>query len=432
MKRLFLLYAFFCFFLLTACDDSVDNNPELINKIADNGQDWSINIFTDGDNVASDLLIDNNGYLYLSGSTYGHFHDTFNIGGKDAFIQKLDVNGNLIWEKQFGSEDDDTALAMSMDENGSVFLFLKRFVWVNPYADPPGFNKFFVLKVTSSGDSLWTTYVDEAYESYASSILYDSQNNLYVGFYNDAKDSSFIYKIGSEGKMLNKFVFEKGSTVSKFFKTSNNDFIFLRRVQRTVYYNKSSDYPAYDISFLKMDSSYKIKKERVFKTQLDEFFYRVRQDKFGNIYLLGEADDDWKYSVLLYDYKEYSSQKYPFMMKMDSEGNNVWRNIYSNSFPYYFLYDISFDSKGNAYVLAYKYDSDDSYSVIVRLDNYGEIAAEMKIEADENSSFYKIKISEDDVAYIIGSIEKTSENSYENRDEIILKKIILKNTELMP
>lgn len=43
-------------------------------------------------------------------------------GGRDAFVTKLDTNGNVVWAKSLGGAGDDDALAVAIDETGKIIV----------------------------------------------------------------------------------------------------------------------------------------------------------------------------------------------------------------------------------------------------------------------------------------------------------------------
>jgi len=68
-----------------------------------------------------DIGLDGQGNAYVSGSTTGQFESEESGGGSDGFVRKLDSNGGVLWTRQFGGEDDDTADAIAVDSAGTVF-----------------------------------------------------------------------------------------------------------------------------------------------------------------------------------------------------------------------------------------------------------------------------------------------------------------------
>ena len=62
---------------------------------------------------ALDIALDSSGNIYVSGNTTGVFDGESSGGGNDGFVRKMDPNGEHVWTRQFGGEDDDTADAIA-------------------------------------------------------------------------------------------------------------------------------------------------------------------------------------------------------------------------------------------------------------------------------------------------------------------------------
>ena len=69
------------------------------------------------------------GNVYITGGFSGTVDfdpgaGTYNItskGGFDAFLQKMDLNGNFLWAKTFGGTGDDAAITLNVDNWGNVY-----------------------------------------------------------------------------------------------------------------------------------------------------------------------------------------------------------------------------------------------------------------------------------------------------------------------
>lgn len=72
---------------------------------------WQRTFGTSQNDNASDILLALDGNLYVSGTTNG-----LGNGGNDTYILKVDINGNLIWEKTIGTLQDDVGNAISQHE----------------------------------------------------------------------------------------------------------------------------------------------------------------------------------------------------------------------------------------------------------------------------------------------------------------------------
>jgi len=65
-------------------------------KLYDNGtSQWTKQYGTNGSDIADSIEFTNDGFLLLSGLSDGAFDNYTNQGGDDAFILKLDSDGNL-------------------------------------------------------------------------------------------------------------------------------------------------------------------------------------------------------------------------------------------------------------------------------------------------------------------------------------------------
>lgn len=61
------------------------------------------------------IAFDAHGNTFIAGTTSGALPGKRSLGGMDAFVAKLDANGNVNWTSQIGSGGADTAVAISVD-----------------------------------------------------------------------------------------------------------------------------------------------------------------------------------------------------------------------------------------------------------------------------------------------------------------------------
>ncbi|HEX5112921.1 MAG TPA: T9SS type A sorting domain-containing protein [Saprospiraceae bacterium] len=142
-------------------------------------------------------------------------------GKDDAFVLKIDVNGNFNWVKQFGSIDDDEGL--SIHEDGGEILTTGYF---NGTVDfDPGNSSFnltsdgesdvFISKLTANGDLIWAKRFGGIDEDQATSITTDAGGNVYTtGTFSSTVDfdpNAGVANITAEG-MINAFVSKLSAT----------------------------------------------------------------------------------------------------------------------------------------------------------------------------------------------------------------------------
>src|SRR4051794_28350764 len=70
------------------------------------------------------IAFDRHGYVYFAGATTGSVNATTpNFGGLDAWAAKFDTNGNRVFAWNFGTEKDDEAAAVAVDQyNDWLFI----------------------------------------------------------------------------------------------------------------------------------------------------------------------------------------------------------------------------------------------------------------------------------------------------------------------
>lgn len=113
------------------------------------GSDWD---------EAYDILQLNDGYFIFGGVDSNDGDISFNHGGQDMWLVKIDNSGGLIWEKCYGGSDLETGDRV-LNSVGSIDYFLvgssssnNGDISNNPY---PGTRNLWVVKIDSSGNILW-------------------------------------------------------------------------------------------------------------------------------------------------------------------------------------------------------------------------------------------------------------------------------------
>ena len=116
------------------------------------------------------------------------------IGPQDAFLLKLDSNGNFLWEKQFGSPGTNNAAAgyaIDVDQNNSVILTGSFYglIDVDPGAGKTilsgaGTSTVFLVKLSANGDFIWGRQIGGVGSPYsyvdAEDIKCDAAGNVFA------------------------------------------------------------------------------------------------------------------------------------------------------------------------------------------------------------------------------------------------------------
>ena len=128
---------------------------------------WTFQIGTSGDEFGYGLGADSLGNVYLGGRTSGALPTQTSAGGHDAFVLKLNVTGSLQWVRQLGTAATDIVRAVAVDSTGAV-LIAGQTAGALPSQTALGDYDAFVRKLDANGNTLWTdqfgsTLADIAY-----------------------------------------------------------------------------------------------------------------------------------------------------------------------------------------------------------------------------------------------------------------------------
>src|SRR5579883_209787 len=81
-----------------------------------------------GDDICRSLAVDTAGAVYVTGTAGADFPATSGVyqpatgGGKDAFVAKLDANGNRIYSTLLGGKNDDEAFGIALDLQNNAYV----------------------------------------------------------------------------------------------------------------------------------------------------------------------------------------------------------------------------------------------------------------------------------------------------------------------
>ena len=69
-----------------------------------------------------DVALSGDDSIFVVGFTEGTMDQVDNAGGSDAFLARLDRDGNLLWSRQWGTAMDDSAAGVALDASGNVYV----------------------------------------------------------------------------------------------------------------------------------------------------------------------------------------------------------------------------------------------------------------------------------------------------------------------
>lgn len=158
---------------------------------------WAKNFGSNSSNTAHSIYVDAAENVYLTGSFNGTIDfdpgtGTNNIstnGNLDIFISKLDVNGDFVWAKSFGSTNADFGYSISVDGSGNVYT-TGGFRGTVDFDPGTGTNNLvstntvqpdaFISKLDASGNFVWAKSFGGLGLDQGKSIHVDNVGNIYT------------------------------------------------------------------------------------------------------------------------------------------------------------------------------------------------------------------------------------------------------------
>ncbi len=145
---------------------------------------WIKQFGTDKFEHAKSITIDSNSqFIYTTGGTYGTFENNYTSGYKDFFIYKLDLNKNLIWTKQFGTDKDDDSHSLIFDSS-SEKIYVAGETHGNFGNKNKGSKDAFITKHNSQGNIEWVRQFGSDADDCINSLTIDTiKKDIYVTGY---------------------------------------------------------------------------------------------------------------------------------------------------------------------------------------------------------------------------------------------------------
>ncbi len=104
-----------------------------------------------GWDIISGVAVLPDGDIVVGGPT-----SCFGFGGVDAWVAKLNPNGDILWTKAYGTAKDDALHTLTVDKDGNIIfggLYSGKFVWGTYYQR--GGADAWVVKLNPNGDIVW-------------------------------------------------------------------------------------------------------------------------------------------------------------------------------------------------------------------------------------------------------------------------------------
>ncbi|MDB9491443.1 Calx-beta domain-containing protein, partial [Dolichospermum circinale CS-534/05] len=261
---------------------------------------WVKQFGTAADDTSVGISVDSNGNSYIIGKTYGAFAGNVTQGAYDAYIAKYDTNGTQTWIKQFGTNQDDEAIGVSLDSNDNIYVLGSTAGAFAGNTNVSGFDVF-VSKYNSSGTQAWVKQLSSSGNNYANinGISTDSTGNVFITGYTDGAFSGntslgsydgFVAKYSTTGTLA--WVRQFGTTSEDYSIASKTDSAGNTYVAgwTSGQLTGNTALGGYDGFLAKYNTSGTRLWVKQFGTSSNDYANGLSIDNLGNIYISGWTD----------------------------------------------------------------------------------------------------------------------------------------------
>ncbi len=258
------------------------------------------------------IITTSDGNLLVLG--YTQPKDRFDL---DLLIMKIDPNGNLIWKKTYGTENNEIGLDAVELDNGEWFITSS--ISVNNKA-----TNSWLLRIDKNGILLWDRVYNNLSNVYTKSIVKTNDNFILLAGVEDKKEvvneelkivpQALLIKLDLDGKVIWKKYFseefspeslqelkngsiwvQKGESANKVLLTKDNGIILVGHSL-----TKAKKDLATDAWLCKLDSTGTKLWSKTFGAVGGDDLLDVIEDDQGNLFVIGEQYDKPAHQVALW------------------------------------------------------------------------------------------------------------------------------------
>ncbi len=294
------------------------------------------------------VMEDDDGIFLVAGST-----ESYTNGGKDAYLIKLDNNGNIIWEKSYGGAQD--------EHISSICPALYDGYILTGYTatDANGLSDIWVLWVNDEGDSLhsikYGSYtsdqaeciipnIDQGYTMTSRMSVYQMGDQIYIQKLDQALDTIWNKVYG----------YDYQDYGHEIIQTSDGGYMIAGRSYTTVYPESG------DAWVLKTDSNGDTTWTKKYGGNDEDIFFAVIETDDGYMF----AGQTRSFNAVIIDV---------WVVRTDYDGNIIWSNIYGGSNADY-AYGLSQAVTGTYVITGYSASFNENNDVyVLNIDGDGEV-----------------------------------------------------------
>ena len=249
-------------------------------------------------------------------------HSVTATEGADAFIQKLDQAGNLVWVKIIEGGPMEFPHSITLDDQGNLYTVgsFEGTVDFDPNVGNQelmavGGRDIFIQKLDTAGNFIWAKSMGGIYNDEATSLAFDQVGNLYLsGHFQDSVDfdpnsgtsllvsqegvNLFILKLDTVGNLI----WAKSIEGTEYNRINDTEVDRLGHIYLTGHFGKTADFDPgintapltaigeSDIFILKLDTASNFIWAKSMGGSIDDAGNGISIDASGDLYVMGDFE----------------------------------------------------------------------------------------------------------------------------------------------
>ncbi|WP_448378376.1 hypothetical protein [Fervidobacterium sp.] len=309
---------------------------------------WTKLLGADGDDFGYDIVPLDNGYLIV-GTTSSK---SLNVSGRyDAYVIKLDKNGNVVWDKSFGGPDWDRAYKISKVEDKFVFVG-DNYAKGGDVTENFGEHDYWTVVLSNEGKIIWDRSFGGVHWDRAYAVGYDEKNKQIIvagssnSFTDGTRYDGYVVSYDINGNLLWQTVLTNSQTLWPTDLCITADSIFVG---------------GYVYEFSNIPNSEKLGNEKSFVAKLSlngevEYIKTFGESvRIHSVICKSQGKDQNLNDVIYFaGYKYDNEKKVPWYGIFEYNKNSNVINIVEKTIDteYGMLFSISRDEKRNVFILS--------------------------------------------------------------------------------
>lgn len=366
--------------------------------------------------IGESIAIDSRGNRYVAGYTYGQLSGQVNSGGADAFVSKINSHGEIQWTKMIGSSSDDFCTGIAVDFSGNAYITGHTSADMGEETNSGG-DDIFVSKIDSNGEVVWTKLFGTEEQDFGLGIAVNSTSEVYItgctfgnlGGASKGNSDAIVVKMSSEGLIIWKTIFgtqwhDRGNCIA--IDAQGNACV--TGTSSAILPGKTANEGDPDILVAKLDPLGNLLWNKFMGTESEDNARSIKVDSAGNIYVAGSTEGN------LGGVNSYLSLGFTdlFVSKLNANGETLWIRQLGTETSDENAKGITLDPAGNIYVTGSTTGNMDGIHTtqngewmssdifIIRLDETGQIIWTKQIGSDGDYSDYASAIASDSAGHL--------------------------------